>query len=451
MSDVSYRNLIEKIREGIIAVDKGWQIVYINKFAGELLRQSPDSLIGKNLWKEFPEAVGKTFYHAYHNALQLQKTVQVEDFSATLGKWIQASIYPSTNGLSVYFHDITEQKKAEIKARESENKYRVFLERVTDAFIALDKNYCYTYLNTKAGELIGKDPLKLIGKNVWEVFPDAVGSETYLAFQKAMKEQRPITNLDYYAPLNLWQENYIYPSSEGLSVFIKDVSERKRLEKELLDQKVNQQRKITVTALEAQEKERNHIGQELHDNVNQILVSTKLILDYAKESNDTDEAILQKCINNLDRVIEENRKISHELVTPDLMKQSLVDELSNLIQPMLGASGIKATITVLKYHEGILDQPRKLTVYRIAQEQCTNILKYAKAKNVVVTLDTSNEEFTMNITDDGQGMQRTKTKKGIGLRNIEGRVSIFNGSMKIETKPGKGFTLQICLPLVPIF
>lgn len=446
MSDVSYRELIEKIREGIIAVDKDWQIVYINKIAGDMLNAIPTKLIGRNLWKEFPDAVNKTFYQAYHHALASQKTLHVEDYSAALGKWIQAAIYPSPTGLSIYFHDITEQKRAEIKAQESEDKYKLFLERLTDAFIALDQNFCYTYLNTKAGNLIGKDPKELIGKNVWEVFPEAVGSATYKAFVQAMEEQRSITNLDYFEPLDLWQENYIYPSSEGLSVFIKDVSERKRLEKELIDQQIKQQKKITMTALEAQEKERNHIGQELHDNVNQILMSTKLYLDFAMESPQTDMAILQKCIHNLEQVIHENRKISHELVTPDLMKQGLVDELTNLVQPMLHAKDIQADIKVCNYHEDLLDQQRKVTVYRIAQEQCTNILKYAKAKTVLVTLDGSGDMFKMTIADDGQGIQRTKTKKGIGLRNIEGRLSIFNGSMKIESKPGKGFLLEICLP-----
>jgi PAS domain S-box-containing protein len=65
---------------------------------------------------------------------------------------------------------------------------------------------------------------------MWDVFPDAVGSATYKALQLAMKENEFVFQLDYYAPLDLWQENYIYPSDNGLSVFIRDVSEQKRIE-----------------------------------------------------------------------------------------------------------------------------------------------------------------------------------------------------------------------------
>ena len=61
----------------------------------------------------------------------------------------------------------------------------------------------------------------------------AVGSATYHAFNKAMKEQQFVSNTDYYAPLDLWQSNYIYPSPNGLSIFIRDITEQKRAEKEI--------------------------------------------------------------------------------------------------------------------------------------------------------------------------------------------------------------------------
>lgn len=105
-------------------------------------------------------------------------------------------------------------------------------ERITDAFIALDKNFCYTYVNEKNGLLINRDPKTLIGKCVWDVFPDAVGSKTYNTFKKAMEEQKYICETDYYAPLDIWQENHVYPSNDGLSIFIRDVTEKKRAEAE---------------------------------------------------------------------------------------------------------------------------------------------------------------------------------------------------------------------------
>ncbi|HMH22837.1 MAG TPA: PAS domain S-box protein [Puia sp.] len=152
------------------------------------------------------------------------------------------------DGYVMVCRDFTERKKMEQQLRdfnedleeqvkEKTTELTGIFERITDAFIAMDKNLCYTYLNKKAGELIHRDPASLIGKWVWDVFPDAIGSDTYLAFNKAMSEQRNMTNIDYYPPLNLWQENHLYPSPEGLSVFIRDITEQKKSEKAITDYK----------------------------------------------------------------------------------------------------------------------------------------------------------------------------------------------------------------------
>ncbi|MEP6675426.1 MAG: PAS domain S-box protein [Ferruginibacter sp.] len=123
-----------------------------------------------------------------------------------------------------------EKQEAQQKLILSEEKYRTQIERISDAFISLDEKFNYTYVNQQAGELIRRDPLSLIGKNIWEEFPDAVKSATYKDFNQAMSEQRYISNIDYYASLDLWQENHIYPSPDGLSIFIKDITIKKRAE-----------------------------------------------------------------------------------------------------------------------------------------------------------------------------------------------------------------------------
>lgn len=110
-------------------------------------------------------------------------------------------------------------------------------ERITDGFIALDKDFKYTYVNKKTGEMTGRDPASLIDKHIWDEFPDAVGSSTYHAFNKAMAEQEYIHNIDYYPPLDLWQENHIYPSPNGLSVFIRDITEQVRVKEKIEKEK----------------------------------------------------------------------------------------------------------------------------------------------------------------------------------------------------------------------
>lgn len=137
--------------------------------------------------------------------------------------------------LELQIKKMNEQLEEQLNLKSSE-LVDIF-ERITDGFIALDKDFCYIYANKKIGEMIGREPQSLIGKNVWEIFPDAVGSSTYIAFNKAMKEQKYAKNEDYYPPLDLWQENNVYPSPQGLSVFIKDITEQKKYQSRLASER----------------------------------------------------------------------------------------------------------------------------------------------------------------------------------------------------------------------
>lgn len=143
-----------------------------------------------------------------------------------------------------FIRDITERKKIEDKlktfneelSRQVEDKTSELtdiFERVTDGFIAMDRNFCYTYINKKAGELIHLDPAALIGKNIWTEFPELIGTVTYDAFTKAMNEQQYISSTDYYTRFDSWMLNSIYPSPNGLSIFIRDISEQKKSETEI--------------------------------------------------------------------------------------------------------------------------------------------------------------------------------------------------------------------------
>jgi signal transduction histidine kinase len=149
----------------------------------------------------------------------------------------------------------------------------------------------------------------------------------------------------------------------------------------------------------------------------------------------------------LQNAIEENRKIAHSLVAPDFRTKTLVEQIFNLTETMLIAAGIQVTVDAGHFQEDVLNDQQKLAIYRIAQEQCNNITKYAKAKKVKVSLRSGNGLFKMVIADNGQGVESVQQTKGIGLRNIDSRLNALNGKAAISTAPGKGFTLEIEIPV----
>lgn len=127
------------------------------------------------------------------------------------------SVKLSENRFMGFVKDITDIKRAN-------ELLTTTFDRITDAFVALDSNWCYTYMNKKAGEIFGRDPKKMIGKHIWTEFPEGVGKPFYDAYYKATKEQKYIYLEEYYEPYGLWFENHIYPSNDGLSIFFRDIT-----------------------------------------------------------------------------------------------------------------------------------------------------------------------------------------------------------------------------------
>jgi signal transduction histidine kinase len=217
--------------------------------------------------------------------------------------------------------------------------------------------------------------------------------------------------------------------------------------KALYEQQRQEQIKIITTTLDAQEKERNLIGQELHDNVNQLLVGTKMFLSMIKQDPDKNHMLIESSKETIQQAIDENRKIAHALVAPDFETKVIADQIAELADIMLKTSGVDVNINTAHLAENLLEEDQKLAIYRIAQEQCANIVKYAQARLVNISLSTFDDFFKMIIADDGVGMDTSKQAKGIGLKNIKGRLSIFSGTVNIKTAPGEGFALEVTMPL----
>ncbi len=101
----------------------------------------------------------------------------------------------------------------------------ITIERVSDAFLSLDRSWRFTYMNQKAGEIFDRDPQTLIGKHFWTEYPESVGQPFYVAYHQAMEEQRYIHFEGYYKPKDQWFENHIYPSPDGISIYLRNVTE----------------------------------------------------------------------------------------------------------------------------------------------------------------------------------------------------------------------------------
>lgn len=113
------------------------------------------------------------------------------------------------------------------------------LERIADGFMAFDGEWRTTYLNHRAAQLmprLHRNPQELIGKNIWEQFPDLVGTKAYEEYHRAVAEQTPVSFEIFYPPLDGWLEIRAFPSADGLSVYFQDITDRKRAEEAIAEQ-----------------------------------------------------------------------------------------------------------------------------------------------------------------------------------------------------------------------
>ncbi|HWB92507.1 MAG TPA: PAS domain S-box protein [Puia sp.] len=230
-----------------------------------------------------------------------------------------------------------------------------------------------------------------------------------------------------------------------MQVIVNDVTERVRLEKELALQQRLKQQQLTEVVLGAQERERFELGQELHDNINQILATSKLYLDVAIEEREPRIELLAKSRNNISMAIEEIRRLSKELITPSLNDLGLIQSIKELIRSIQMVKKMKIRLTISGLDENALLPEQKINVYRIIQEQLNNILKHAQASSVSIELNKQREQIRLCVEDDGKGFDPRMRRNGVGISNIMSRAELYNGKVEIDSSPGKGCRLEVIL------
>ncbi len=155
-------DIFESIADGFFVVDREWRITCVNKQAEPLLRHRREELVGKNLWEVFPEAVDTIFYEEYHRALDEKVTVGFQQFYPPFNTWFEVRAYPTSEGLSVYFRDITERRRAEeeherlLKEVQYERaRWQSTVDNMVDLVTVCDVAGRVVYINPAYSKMIG--------------------------------------------------------------------------------------------------------------------------------------------------------------------------------------------------------------------------------------------------------------------------------------------------------
>lgn len=245
----------------------------------------------------------------------------------------------------------------------------------------------------------------------------------------------------------IFDRGYIMRDKNGLPYRLigamQDVTEQRELQQQLVEEKLRHKNEMARNVIAAQEAERKKLGEELHDNINQLLSVIKLYIENARTVPEQAEEMLRKSSEYLLNVIDEIRLLSRSLMPPMLKDIGLMEAIRELVKTIVEAGRLHILIKSDAFDESVLSESQKLMIYRIIQEQLNNVIKHSKATEVELELANLHKVVRLTVTDNGLGFNQQQTKMGVGLNNIRNRLETSNGRMDVYSEPGKGCRLDI--------
>lgn len=464
-SEKNYRHVLSSISEGFCMVDKNCRIIVVNKAARKMLEKISGKAIeeGQSTLDYLPEEKQKALQLHVDKTFRGIRT-EYESYYSLDGKsfWLNLIYSPVKDefkniiGACIISRDITEQKNAEKELDKSQRLFKSFMANTPAMGWIIDDENKFRYLNKTYKTNFRLDD-SAIGKSIYEIFPKSVCDAFVENNKRAWISGSVIETIEEgVGPDGEIQIYQIYKFPLGDENGIKllggvalDITEQKMLEKKLATEEKEKKREIIQAIINAQEKERRELAYELHDNVNQILSSSKLMLDVVADSQQTNIEFVNRSNEYISEAIKELRRISHNL-SPGILKDiSLEAAIQDVVEQINNSGKLYICFRKRNYlkTDKTIDEGIRLTILRIAQEQLNNIVKHAEAAEVTVQLFITKSKIVLSIKDDGKGFDVENTKRGLGLHNIFNRTEYYQGVVHLESEPGKGSLLKIEIPI----
>jgi len=439
------------------------EVLWANEGLTRLTGFSPEEIIGT---KSRPMFVGpdtdlnvfNRMTYQRENGLSFKEELVIYT-KARKKLWVIVTGQPirdASGKVSRYFSlvtDITEEKKViqemevlSMVAKETNNSVIIF-DKVSGDTLWVNEGFT-RLIGYTAADIVGKNPLTVL-----------TGPETDRAVLKYMSEQIENDLSYYFDGILIYAKDGSKRLHQITGQPIKDVNgrvtkyfaigtditERRRLEEERLQKEIEQQKEIARVTLQTREAERNELGLELHDNINQILGAVKLQLSYCLMDYKAGKPVVEKSLEHIQQAMEEIRNLTHEMVMPRFLECCLKDKLSKLIANYNYAQTIQ--LEAAAWNDEMIPLTIKETFFRVAQEQLNNIQKHACADRITIQIKNDTGTAVMTIEDNGIGFDPHQKRNGIGISNIHKRVELHNGTSRFISAPAKGCMLSVSIPL----
>jgi PAS domain S-box-containing protein len=446
-NNVTHAIAFFEIDEGIIRFSS------CNRLWAQTLGYLPENIEGLNI-----ESVCDKETEALHRKCILEATTQNKPVHTYL-KWKRRSLYAVF--IPIYYenrvhasecaglvYDVTDKVKAELKIRESEEKFSTIFHHSSDIIVVLSFNLEVLEVNERFYQLTGFDrDLKRIfnmnnlgvyipekyHRDIFNKVEELKQGKLLCAFESELYRSNRET-----IPIEINGSLVNLGSSTVILCIIRDASVRKSLEK-----------KLTQIGILIENRERQKLASDLHDNVGPLLSSMNMYLSVLSRKPDLKSYL--GIINDIERILKETifsvREISNDLSPQVLKSFGLISALKHFFESKNKLINIELTDNIDEYR---FSEMKEIMIYNIIKEAFNNTIKYSKAKAIKLNINKNNNWLTVMYSDDGIGFnleQKLNTNHGgLGLYSIINRIKNINGNYEIKTSPGDGFLLKIVFP-----
>lgn len=366
--------------------------------------------------------------------------------------------------------DITDQKQSELALEKAYNEKENILESIGDGFFTLDKNWNVTYWNRAAEILLQTPKHKILNQNLWDIFEDAVDLPSYTNYHRVMHQRKQVSFEDYYENIDKWFDVNAYPSAGGISVFFKDISERKKAREQL--EKLNRELEIRADELAATNTEleqfayvASHDLQEPLRMVTSFL--TQLDKKYADQLDEKANQYIDFAVDGAQRM----RQIILDLLNYSRLNQEKSKrgevDLDSVIEDVkvLERSHIEEMNAQIKADPLPVIYANPGPIKQVFQNLINNALKYQPSGNapvIEISCSETDTHWKFTVKDNGIGIreefqstifqifQRLHTNDqysgtGIGLAITKKIIERHGGEIWLESEEGRGSTFYFTI------
>jgi PAS domain S-box-containing protein len=478
-SEQRTRIVLESITDAFFAVDRDWRFTYVNPQAERLLDRKPGDLLGQDMWEVYPGLIGSEFELAYRRVAAERVTLWVTAFYPDHERWYEVHVYPATDGISIYFQDVSERKRAEAEVdrltQAAEQQRRIFetaLSNSADFNYVFDLQGRFAYVNKPLLALWGKNLQEAVGKSFFDLdYPFDLATRLQRQIQEVIETQQPVRDeTPYTSSSGERQYEYIFVPVLGATGIVeavagstRDITDRKRVEAELRNADRRKDEFLATLAHEL----RNPLA-PIRNSL-QILKMPRVDAATAQQTREMMERQVHHLVRLVDDLLDVSRVMRGKI---ELRKErvelaTVVARAVEIAQPLIEVQGHQLDLSFPS--DSLLLDADPVRLAQVVGNLLTNAAKYTEANGRIwLTADRENDRAVLRIRDNGIGIApdmlphifelfvqvdhvatRSQGGLGIGLTLVKNLVEKHGGTVEASSAGlGKGCEFIIRLPLI---